>query len=105
MILDKAFHGTTIEQLKSIMVHGLRKGTFVTPDIRVASWFASKRSTWTKTKPVILTIDKPKTTRIELDRHGNQECRLVQSYVVVRQQLVRISLALLLPPEVLLLKY
>lgn len=72
------YHGTTIENLRSIATHGLRKGTWVTPDFIVAQKFAEARSKWNHHKAIILWSDG-KTGPISIDKNGQREAQLSAS--------------------------
>lgn len=70
------YHGTTKEQLRSIYAHGLRKGTYVSPDMETARWFAVERSKWNGQKPVVLLVIGH-TDKVRPDRSGRNEARLI----------------------------
>lgn len=72
----KWYHGTTEELMRSIRAHGLRKGTFVSPELAVARSFASLRSQWNGFRPVVLT-GVADTSKTKLDRSGQAEAVLL----------------------------
>lgn len=71
----KYYHGTTAERLRSIRSRGLPVGSFVTPDLAVAKFFAKSRSEWNGMPGVILVVElnKRQVTPTTLDRSGRQE--------------------------------
>ena len=70
------FHGTTAEQLPSIRQHGLRKGTFVSPERGVAREFACERAGWNDRRPIVLRVEDGHLP-IKKDRAGRPEARLL----------------------------
>jgi hypothetical protein len=80
------FHGTTSETLRSIRSHGLRKGTFVTPDRDVALFFARARSRWNGEAVQILEVivGKKDVSKVTLDRSGRPEATLTKTVFVAQ---------------------
>lgn len=69
-----------METLLSIFSNGLQKGTYITPDEQTAEDFALHRSSWNTYKPVIITLFKPKYSKIKLDKRGRKEAFLNETY-------------------------
>jgi hypothetical protein len=71
------YHGTTNEQIRSILARGLRKGTFVTPQRSVAEIFARSRAAHNHGIPTIIAVRLKKPLILWMDRYGRLEARLL----------------------------
>lgn len=73
----RLYHGTTIENLKSIKIHGLRRGTWCSPDFESASKYAKSRSKWNGYNPVIISL-WANAKRIRINSKGEKECQTLK---------------------------
>lgn len=68
------YHGTTAENLLWLLAHGLRKGSWVSPDESVARHFADSRSKWNGREPIVVRV-RAKCDEPRNDRSGRAECQ------------------------------
>lgn len=83
MLNVELFHGTTIERVRSIRTKGLNKSSFVSPDRKVAEYFAVCRQKWNRQCAVILTV-KGKTSKFRRDRFGRIEAILLETGKILK---------------------
>lgn len=77
------YHGTTKEKLPVLLSQGLRKGSFVSPDVAVARHFANERARHNGQAPIILA-GTGQTSKSRKDRSGRPEAQLTRFCNVFR---------------------